>query len=283
MLRSRSRTVTTKQSLMADHNSVPSSKPKQTTPISSFFGSPRFFNGYFSKGVTNFEPVTKPTSIFDSPRISSFGTPFGYYDQNMIKSPRAATENKQFSENTKNGLALINSLNDEKSPDHNLNFTKPNCCTRVQLGSKLKIHIPTLPGVGMRSSQFSDDLSTPSSGLNSGVEAKESPNISIACLSWSEMELSEDYTCVISHGPNPKTTRIFDNCIVESCCGVVALSDLKTEYNLSSPSQSFLSSCHTCKKNLGEDNDIYMYRGEKAFCSNECRCEEMFLDEMKYS
>lgn len=259
MLRNRSRAVT-KQSLMADHNSVPATKPK---PISSFFGSPRFFNGFFSKGVTSFEPVNKPTSMLESPRISYFGSPFGYYDRNMAKSPRSATENKPFTnENAKIGLAFINSMNDEKSVDHNLNSTKP----------KLKIRIPGI------NTQSSDDLLTPSSGLNSEVQAG---NISTACLSWSEMELSEDYTCVISHGPNPKTTRIFDNCIVESCCGVVALSDLKNEYNLSSPSQSFLSSCHTCNKNLGQGNDIYMYRGEKAFCSNECRCEEIFLDEMK--
>lgn len=268
MLRNRSRAVT-KQSLMADHNSVPASKPKQTTPISSFLGSPRFFNGFFSKGVTSFEPVNKPTLLLESPRISNFGNPFGYYDRNMVKSPRAATENKQFTiENTKIGLALINSLNDEKSPDHSLNSTKTNSCTRVQLGSKIKIRIPDIPGINTQSSRFSDDLLTPSSGLNSEVQAGGSPNISTACLSWSEMELSEDYTCVISHGPNPKTTRIFDNCIVESCCGVVALSDLKNEFNLSSPSQSFLSSCHTCNKYLGQGSDIYMYRLVQIHQSN---------------
>ncbi|CAI0629581.1 unnamed protein product [Linum tenue] len=39
------------------------------------------------------------------------------------------------------------------------------------------------------------------------------------------MELSEDYTCVISHGPIPKTTHIFefDDCIVDACCGVFTL------------------------------------------------------------
>ncbi|CAI0459696.1 unnamed protein product [Linum tenue] len=38
-----------------------------------------------------------------------------------------------------------------------------------------------------------------------------------------EMELSEDYTCVISHGPIPKTTHIFDDCIVDAYCGVFTL------------------------------------------------------------
>ncbi|CAH2068016.1 unnamed protein product [Thlaspi arvense] len=30
-----------------------------------------------------------------------------------------------------------------------------------------------------------------------------------------EMALSEDYTCIISHGPNPKTTHIFGDCILD--------------------------------------------------------------------
>ncbi|CAI0423413.1 unnamed protein product [Linum tenue] len=38
-----------------------------------------------------------------------------------------------------------------------------------------------------------------------------------------EIELSEDYTCVISHGPIPKTTHIFDDCIIDACCGVFTL------------------------------------------------------------
>ena len=264
MLRNRSRAVT-KQSLMADHNSVPASKSKQTASNSSFFGSPRFFNRFFPKGVTNFEPVKKPASVLGSPRISNFGSSFGYYD-NMIKSPRAGCENKEIStENMKIGLALIN---DEKSLDQN-------SCTRAQLGSKLRIQIPSPPGSNTQSSRFSDDLLTPSSGLNSEAQAQESPiAISTRSLSWSEMELSEDYTCVISHGPNPKTTRIFDNCIVESCCGVVALSDLKKEYNLSSPSQSFLSSCHTCNKNLGDGSDIYMYRLVQIHKFNQYKCSK---------
>lgn len=34
-------------------------------------------------------------------------------------------------------------------------------------------------------------------------------------LSAREMALSEDYTCIISHGPNPKTTHIFGDCILD--------------------------------------------------------------------
>ncbi|KAK8554784.1 hypothetical protein V6N13_093757 [Hibiscus sabdariffa] len=85
------------------------------------------------------------------------------------------------------------------------------------------------------------------------------------------MELSEDYTRFISHGPNPKTTHIFDDCVVECCCSV---SDNKPK----SAPQSFLGFCYTCKKNLQQKIDIYIYRGDKAFCSQDCRNQEMVLD-----
>lgn len=42
----------------------------------------------------------------------------------------------------------------------------------------------------------------------------------------------------------------------------------------------FLSSCHLCGKKL-HDRDIYMYRGEKAFCSTECRSRHVTMDERK--
>ncbi|KAJ4953555.1 hypothetical protein NE237_030387 [Protea cynaroides] len=42
----------------------------------------------------------------------------------------------------------------------------------------------------------------------------------------------------------------------------------------------FLSSCHLCRKKL-HGRDIYMYRGEKAFCSTECRYQQIVTDEKK--
>lgn len=121
---------------------------------------------------------------------------------------------------------------------------------------------------------------------NSGMETPNSPRVFAGCLSASEMELSEDYTCVITHGPIPKTTHIFDNCIVESCCGVVGFStSLKKNNNRflgdgsSYSPNNFLSFCSACKNNLEQGKDIYMYRGERAFCSSECRYQAMQLEE----
>ncbi|OWM86368.1 FCS-Like Zinc finger 1 [Punica granatum] len=43
----------------------------------------------------------------------------------------------------------------------------------------------------------------------------------------------------------------------------------------------FLDSCFLCKKPLGNNRDIFMYRGDTAFCSEECRQEQIDMDEAK--
>ncbi|XP_062028250.1 FCS-Like Zinc finger 6 [Rosa rugosa] len=41
----------------------------------------------------------------------------------------------------------------------------------------------------------------------------------------------------------------------------------------------FLRACGLCKRRLVPGRDIYMYRGDTAFCSLECRQQQMTLDE----
>ncbi|KAL6899346.1 hypothetical protein ACP4OV_006004 [Aristida adscensionis] len=41
----------------------------------------------------------------------------------------------------------------------------------------------------------------------------------------------------------------------------------------------FLQRCSLCRKELREGTDIYMYRGDRAFCSVECRGRQIFMDE----
>ncbi|KAF3448203.1 hypothetical protein FNV43_RR08916 [Rhamnella rubrinervis] len=43
----------------------------------------------------------------------------------------------------------------------------------------------------------------------------------------------------------------------------------------------FLESCFLCKKPLGDGRDIFMYRGDTPFCSEECRKEQIDMDEAK--
>lgn len=43
----------------------------------------------------------------------------------------------------------------------------------------------------------------------------------------------------------------------------------------------FLHACFLCKRRLVPGRDIYMYRGDSAFCSIECRHKQIILDERK--
>ncbi|XP_019417660.1 PREDICTED: uncharacterized protein LOC109328586 isoform X2 [Lupinus angustifolius] len=135
---------------------------------------------------------------------------------------------------------------------------------------------------------------------NSNTLSLSSSNDFIKSLSASEIELSEDYTCVICHGPNPKTTHIFGDCILETHSnefknhfknekkeeekengGVTPVDHtLHTPQTpIQYPSSDFLSLCYHCNKKLLEGKDIYIYRGEKSFCSLTCRAMEIMSDE----
>ncbi|KAJ0228920.1 Zf-FLZ domain-containing protein [Hirschfeldia incana] len=43
----------------------------------------------------------------------------------------------------------------------------------------------------------------------------------------------------------------------------------------------FLKTCHLCLKQLRQDKDVYMYRGDLGFCSKECRESQILMDEKK--
>ncbi|XP_052210931.1 FCS-Like Zinc finger 2-like [Diospyros lotus] len=47
------------------------------------------------------------------------------------------------------------------------------------------------------------------------------------------------------------------------------------------PESHFLDSCFLCKKPLSHNKDIFMYRGDTPFCSEECRQEQIEMDEAK--
>ncbi|XP_076931287.1 FCS-Like Zinc finger 8-like [Bidens hawaiensis] len=254
MLRNRSRAVTKQSPIMSDHQHPSSTRttPDSTRSISSFLGSPRFFNLNLS-----------PTSILDTHKqITIFGANPFRFNPNLEK-PMKAVDQSQRNPDDSSGIALI--LVQENPNGFICN--KPNTPTRkILFGSELKIQIPTDPfengsdfGIKTRNSYSGHPTPT---GFGS-------PGLFSGPLSLKEMESSEEYTRVISHGPNPKTTHIYDNCVVNSCCGI----------RVGSPGlDSFVRFCQTCKKSLGDGDDIFMYRGEKAFCSEECRCQEMFLD-----
>ncbi|XP_050219955.1 FCS-Like Zinc finger 14-like [Mercurialis annua] len=98
--------------------------------------------------------------------------------------------------------------------------------------------------------------------------------------------LEEDYTYVTRHGDDNKSlTKVFydhggHNILfdsrIESSSSSARLVDEVSLY----PTSDFLSSCYLCKKKL-QGRDIFMYRGEKAFCSMECRSSQIIVDERK--
>lgn len=51
--------------------------------------------------------------------------------------------------------------------------------------------------------------------------------------------------------------------------------------SLDGPAGDFLSICAFCKCSLMPGKDIYMYRGDRAFCSAECRYQQIVIDELK--
>ncbi|XP_047152163.1 protein MARD1 [Vigna umbellata] len=266
LLRNRSRAVS-KPGLMADHSSQQSPSQNYAKTIPSLFGSPKFrdfTNKCLSSGT---EALRSPTSILDARALSpfAFGNPFST-PPNKISPPSRTSWDKPDSKGLGLGLALVGAFKDDDNPIHDHSETnKGNVLLRVK--------------IPFESQTCSDDFGTKTkeskNSSGSGSFAKDDcASTCVRALSWSEMELSEEYTCVISHGPNPKTTHIFNNCIV-----------VETYYSLpqnqnsrSAASANFLSFCHTCKKHLDQTKDIFIYRGEKAFCSRECRHQEMVLD-----
>ncbi|XVE77805.1 hypothetical protein DITRI_Ditri13aG0091900 [Diplodiscus trichospermus] len=265
MLRNTSRAVTSKQALMADHSSQSSATQNYARPIPSFFGSPSF-KAFTTKGLPETDAVKSPTSILDHKPFFPFVNPFGY-DLNQPKSPKPfSPNNKHHSpENLESkgiGLAIIDTLKDRPIKDKSSCDASKN--KMVLFGTELRVQIPQLPpslvsptispksptdfGIKTKNSHLSAAFGSPTSGIH----VQGAPRVIPGCLLVTEMELSEDYTCVISHGPNPKTTHIFDNCVVESYCSV-------SDKPKSAP-ESFLSFCHTCKKNLEQKIDIYIYK-----------------------
>ncbi|VFQ92572.1 unnamed protein product [Cuscuta campestris] len=120
------------------------------------------------------------------------------------------------------------------------------------------------------------------SGRNSGRPAGEFDQTD---MESSEDEEDEEYTLVTCHGPDNKSyTRVyFDSGVIGSQRSrrptVFVVSPAKAGgLPGRSDSGGFLSSCDMCHKSL-QGKDIFMYRGEKAFCSWECRNREILSED----
>ncbi|KAJ6797850.1 protein MARD1 [Iris pallida] len=281
--RSRGAVSSTKQGLMAEHHSLPSPNGNHYTN----FPSPRVFVGFSPKSFLDTNEVAmSPTSILETKPFSAIANPF-FADKNPRKPFPEPAHHAPVRQPV--GLGLVGALKKSSSrPDSRM----------VLFGSQLKIQIPSMGAVDSPQSPIEFGIKNKNSqlALFSPAATRRSPmestNLVSGSLSATEMEMSEDYTCVIAHGPNPKTTHIFDNCVIGSCCGgqgfapvPAAVTGKETIFAAGRdggsgyPADDFLTSCHACKKSLGQGKDIFMYRGEKAFCSRECRYQEILFDE----
>ncbi|XP_074583728.1 FCS-Like Zinc finger 8-like [Curcuma longa] len=253
MLKRRSRSVGGKQGLMmSDSNSPPSLSASK--PVAS---SHLLLRSFSSKRFADIEAAMSPTSILETRPFSSSAN---------LSQPKKPP----FDAIEPIGLGIVDALNGEKARENSQR-------RMVVFGPQLKIQIPTVASVEFPNSPIEFGVKNKESQLALFSPARISAGHEVSAvsrsISMSEMELSEDYTRVISHGPNPKTTHIFDNCILEPC------NDESIAAVKENSAEGFLTSCHACKQVLGPGTDIFMYRGDKAFCSTNCRHHEMLIDE----
>ncbi|XP_016483299.1 FCS-Like Zinc finger 2 [Nicotiana tabacum] len=120
-------------------------------------------------------------------------------------------------------------------------------------------------------------------------------NDGLASLAIIEAEISENN----HHNHNPLISRPLYHTVLQRKSSLRNLSFISSSSSssMSSPKLAggrrfcetrfeeqqphFLESCFLCKKQLGSNKDIFMYRGDTPFCSEECRQEQIEMDEAK--
>ncbi|CAA6666267.1 unnamed protein product [Spirodela intermedia] len=284
------------------------SRPAQKEST-SFFNLPGLFVG-FSKGTGDSDSARSPISPLDLKVFSGLSGHFG----RSPRSPASFEGPRKSWDSDRVGLGLIDSLSDKLPPCRGPPLLGPSESRSILLGSQMKIISIPSPRTRfdhlLSEGSATSPKSLPKNYVISSHLGGPPPHRRllrrlrpllpgfVGSLSASDIEQSEDYTCIISHGPNPKTTHIFGDCILESDTSELAafIGDTNmqgeeerrgsswmldcAEDLVPLPSEDFLSVCYSCKKKL-DGKDIYMYRGEKAFCSSSCRSQEIMDEEME--
>ncbi|KAJ3674753.1 hypothetical protein LUZ60_005369 [Juncus effusus] len=224
MMRNRSRAVGTKQSLMSDPPSLPS---LNKTKLYSLSPSPRSLMAFSPKKFSESDSIMSPTSILDSKSLHSVSSDPFLPSLNQKKEKPVC-------------LGLVEALDDS---EQNHKFSPK---FRIQIPS-FETNFPIEFGVRNKETKLAL--------LSPGGRYKLKQNVDIY-----ENDRSEEYTCVISHGPNRKTTHIFEDRVING--------DL-CNFELN----KILSSCHACEKKKEASMDS---RNENESC--ECDNQEVILD-----
>uniref|UniRef100_A0A0E0C734 FLZ-type domain-containing protein n=1 Tax=Oryza meridionalis TaxID=40149 RepID=A0A0E0C734_9ORYZ len=223
---------------------------KSTAPT-GFFRVPGLFVRLSSKGLNAVDPDSawSPTSPLDFKNLSSSTGSTNLKSSGLLG---VEADQKFRTSPPRVGLGLVDALTADESSS----------CLGVT-SSFLDSIRPFL------------ELGLPKAASDAAMQKNGSGSVTLDEIA--DFALSEEYTCVIEHGPNPRTTHILGDETLEVCKGVPR-SSKKSIFTIepigelpSTLACAVSRSCCYCRKRLQQDRDIYMYLGEKAFCSNECR------------
>ncbi|TVU34359.1 hypothetical protein EJB05_16191 [Eragrostis curvula] len=239
--------------MAAESSEAPQTSTESIAQKMGFFRVPDLLVKLSTKCLIELDAVRSPTSPLDLKFFTCLGT----------RSPRSSSVDAN--QNQKVGLGLVDSLSDENPT--------PLGSRKVLLGSEMRI---------------TDNLTRKSSSTAPAqageVEQKDeimSDGLKSSIMSLDDIVNSEDYTCVVSRGPNPRTTHIFGDRVFEFEFEQLMPDESKVE-EIMAPlvMEGAMSFCCFCHEKLKEGKDIYIYQGDKAFCSMECR-ENFMEDEME--
>ncbi|KAG8051462.1 hypothetical protein GUJ93_ZPchr0001g30625 [Zizania palustris] len=244
--------------MAAESSSVPQNSSESIAQKMGFFRVPDLLVKLSTKCLIELDAVRSPTSPLDL-FFSGLGT----------KSPRSpfldANQNQKILLGDRVGLGLVDSLTDDNST--------PLGSRKVLLGSEMRI----TDSVTCKNS-FTAPVQV---GVVDQKDESMCDELKGSFKSLDDIVNSEDYTRVVSRGPNPRTTHFFGDRVLEFEGEQLMPDESKCEESLPPHlKEGAMSFCHLCSEKLKEGKDVYIYQGDKAFCSLECR-ENFMEDEME--
>lgn len=272
---------------MAEAASAPNSSSDSLAHKSGFFRVPGLFVRLSTKGLLDSESIWSPTSPLDSKVFSVLGS-------TIVSSPRSPgpywPQPKRLDlDCNRVGLRLVGSLNDES-------ITASGSSRKLLLGPEMRVNVPSSKThlhveenslqapvnpcyeLNQQESVLELTLSEPIDqympnsphfpSSNSQPMLDDASDGFICNQSMNEITQSEEYTCVISRGPDPKTTHIFRDRVLETRTNCSPVEDVEGSPFVAEPSQDLpiykfcddiFSVCCSCNEKLSEGKDIYIY------------------------
>lgn len=242
---------------MATDSSALQASSESIAQKMGFFRVPDLLVKLSAKCLSELDVVRSPTSPLDLKFFTGLGN----------KSPGSsssvdASQNQKILLGDRVGLGLVDSLTDDNPAP--LGGRKV-----LFLGSEMRI----IDNLSRKNSSTAPDQA-------GEVEQKDdnmSDELMGSAMSLGDIINSEDYTRVVSRGPNPRTTHFFGDRVFELQAEQLMPVESKVDQSTSPVEDGLMSFCYFCSEKLKEAEDIYIYQGDKSFCSVECR-ENFMVD-----